>query len=631
MGIKKDIKLLKKYSQEDAENEGKLTIFTKLASTKFALGAVREKLIRLAGERVIDILMHVPSDYELAKEVGGMHEIADEEHCCLELIVTKIPAFSYTAALSKRPVVICCKAVDGVDVKLMFFHAFPRMMEGFYVGRQLFCKGKLSIGGKGKLTMMHPKIISKSASSFVKFCRLNQLEEDGMDVTQMHFNEITPIYPMTEGLRHMSIVSVVQKILNSKLDLSEFDGVLEGLPTFKEALTHLHFPERIEDICCGSIYRKELEFAKVEIYKKMLDVMLKHLDLEHGIAIKGDKRLVRPLVKSLPFKLTEEQIQCVKDIFADQAKSSKMFRIIQGETGSGKTLIAIIACLNAIECGKKAIIMAPTALLARQHNETIRKFCKGLEVRSELITGDTPQRERRDILSRMKLGYVDILVGTHTLFQEKFDMPKQIGLIVIDEQHSFGIEQRMELVNKCAQADILMMSATPMKYTKTMVESSKIAVSYLTKRPSGRKQTVIRHINLEEKYDILIDWLIKKMDQGEKIFWVCPLINKSKRLNYMDVKTRYDELCKHVDKDKILLLHGKMKQEKKDEILQEFRDNHDKKILVATQVIEMGIDIPEANIMIIENSEKFGEAQLTQLMGRVGRGGRLGYCIMGSF
>lgn len=621
MGIKKDIKLLKKYSQEDAENEGKLTIFTKLASTKFALGAVQEKLIRLAGERVIDILMHIPSDYELAKEVGGMHEIADEELCCLELIVTKIPAFSYTAAISKRPVVICCKAVDGMDVKLMFFHAFPRMMEGFYVGRQLFCKGRLSIGGKGKLTMMHPKIISKSASSFVKFCRLNQLEEDGMDVTQMHFNEISTIYPMTEGLRHISIVSVVQKILNSKLDLSELDGVLEGLPTFKEALTHLHFPERIEDVCQGSIYRKELEFAKVEIYKKMLDVMIKRLDLEHGVAIKGDRHLIRPFIKNLPFKLTEEQIQCVKDIFADQQKDKKMFRIVQGETGSGKTLVAIIACLNAVECGKKAIIMAPNALLAKQHNDNVRKFCKGIGVRSELIIGDTPQRERSDILSRMKLGYVDILVGTHTLFQEKFDMPKQVGLIVIDEQHSFGIEQRMELVNKCAEADILMMSATPMKYTKTMVDNDRIAISVIKNRPSGKKhEPIIREIDLDEKYDILIGWLKKKIGQGERVFWVCPLINKSHRLKYMDVHTRYRELCKVFDEDEVLLIHGKMMQDKKDEVLKQFKDDFSKKILVATQVIEVGIDIPHVNIMVIEDREVFGEAQFKQLVGRVGRG-----------
>jgi ATP-dependent DNA helicase RecG len=220
----------------------------------------------------------------------------------------------------------------------------------------------------------------------------------------------------------------------------------------------------------------------------------------------------------------------------------------------------------------------------------------------------------------MKLGYVDILVGTHTLFQEKFDMPKQVGLIVIDEQHSFGIEQRMELVNKCAQADILMMSATPMQYTKTMVESDKIAISHIRTRPNGKKhEPIMREIDLDEKYDVLIGWLKKKINQGERVFWVCPLIDKSERLKYMDVNTRYQKLCGEFGEDKILLIHGKMKQEKKDQILLQFRDDFSKKILVATQVIEMGIDVPSVNIMVIENAEKFGDVQMKQLKGRVGR------------
>ena len=329
----------------------------------------------------------------------------------------------------------------------------------------------------------------------------------------------------------------------------------------------------------------------------------------------------------MPFNLTEDQKKCLEEIYQDQSKDKKMLRLLQGDVGSGKTIVALLACLNAVEAGKKAVIMAPTAILAKQHFTKIQQICSGLGLQIELFIGETKQKARNDILTRLSLGMIDILVGTHTLFQKSINLPKNIGLFVIDEQHNFGVEQRIKLLEKCKDADTLMMSATPIPRTMIMTLYGDIQVSRISQKPSNRLPIDTKILSFEEKYEQLVQGIKRKVDADEKIYWVCPLVEESEKLEYTDVQTRFKELSNIIGKDKIAILHGKMKQEDKDKAMLEFK-NGNINLLVSTTVIEVGIDVPEATIIVIENAEKFGLAQLHQLRGRVGRGKKQSYCFL---
>ena len=313
----------------------------------------------------------------------------------------------------------------------------------------------------------------------------------------------------------------------------------------------------------------------------------------------------------------------------NQARSSKfkkMLRILQGDVGSGKTLVALMSAINTIEAGYKVIVMAPTAILAKQHYLTFSNLLYGTGLQTELLIGETKQKQRNDIISRLKMGMVDVLIGTHTLFQKSIEMPKNIGLFIIDEQHNFGVEQRVDLINKCKNADILMMSATPIPRTMVMALYGDVSVSQIEHKPSNRMPIETRIIS-SDRYDELVKSIKRKVDNGEKAYWVCPLVDESEKLDYIDAKTRAEALQQVFGKENVGLIHGKMKQEQKDQMMLDFK-NGKFNLLVATTVIEVGIDVPEATIIVIENAEKFGLAQLHQLRGRVGRGSKQSYCFL---
>ena len=522
--------------------------------------------------------------------------------------------------------------------------------------------------------------------------KLNQLLEDNSetDINSLKIDNIVPIYSLTEGLKQIQLTSLIEKILNNdKFDFSSLDecdyiiaqpivkqsinaisssqtakkkvtteamtinqtttttkevkktiatsetasittpsmiNTANIVPTTKEALRKLHFPSSIDDIKDSSPYLKKMSFLELLSFQYALSKARLKRQTEKGIIISGNGKLRKKLQENLPFSLTEDQQKCLKEIYADQASDKKMLRLLQGDVGSGKTIVALMSTLNVIESGHKVIIMAPTAILAKQHFATISNCCFGFGLSIELLIGETKQKARKEILTRLKLGQIDILIGTHTLFQKKIELPKNIGLFVIDEQHNFGVEQRVFLINKCKNADILMMSATPIPRTMIMGLYGDIGVSCIEHKPSNRLPIDTKIMSLD-KYDDIVKALERKITAGEKIYWICPLVEESEKLDYIDINTRVKEISTILDKSKIGIIHGKMSQENKDKIMLSFK-NGDINLLIATTVIEVGIDVPDATIIVIENAEKFGLAQLHQLRGRVGRGNKQSYCIL---
>lgn len=645
---KKEYKCVKSTIREVVKTTKSLSIFSTLKETKLVYLTELEKITKLVGERVVDAVLHVPVNYELWQKVDTFGKIGVNENCCVEVIVNelKLPKVPPYVAIRKHiPVVIKTTTFDGYNLDLIFFNLPSSYFTRYIAGTKIVCQGKLNIDKQGKYTMSHPHITMRIQQ--VKGCmavyKLNQLEDCGENIDNLQIDNIVPIYSLTEGVRQNQIVSLLEKIFNNdRFDFSQLDccnyllqtniqntshNNFSNLPSTKESLMRLHFPKSISDIRNNSPYIKQLAFLELIGFQYALSKARATREIEKGIIIQGTGKIYEKVLQNLPFSLTEDQQNCINEIRTDQASDKKMLRLLQGDVGSGKTIVALLSAINTIESGHKVVIMAPTAILAKQHFATISKFCFGTGISAELLIGETKQKARKEILTRMKLGQIDILVGTHTLFQAKVELPQNIGLFIIDEQHNFGVEQRVSLINKCGNADILMMTATPIPRTMVMGLYGDINVSCIKHKPSNRLTIDTRVFNIEEKYNALTAGIKRQIDVGAKAYWICPLVDESEKLDYIDVSTRAKELETVIDKNKIGILHGKMSQEKKDNIMLDFK-NGNIQLLIATTVIEVGIDVPDATIIVIENAEKFGLAQLHQLRGRVGRGSKQSYCFL---
>lgn len=642
--VKATINSIKKIQKQQDNEKSKniITLFSNIKDTKYVHPTSIDKMTKLVGNRLIDAVMHVPVNYELWQKTTSINNIKNGDYCCIETTIKEIkaPKVPYYIAKQKRiPTTIKTITFDGYYLDLVFFNIYPSMLGSLTPNKTIICQGKLSINSKGCYTMSHPHITQRiqNENGCNAIFKLNQLKTNDIDINDLKIHKIVPIYSLTEGIKQNQIVSLVEKILaNDSLDFSIFDKCDDILsydnqnikiPTTKESLKKIHFPQTIEDILPKSIYLKKLSFLELLSFQYALSKARLNKEQEKGIVIQGTGILVEKLLKNLPFSLTDDQIKCFEEIKQDQAKDKKMLRLLQGDVGSGKTLVALLSALNTIESGHKVVIMAPTAILAKQHFNTIQKFCFGTGITAELLIGETKIKTRKDILTRMKLGQINILVGTHTLFQSTLELPQNIGLFIIDEQHNFGVEQRVNLINKCQNSDILMMTATPIPRTMIMGLYGDIEVSCINNKPADRLPIITKILNYEIKYKDLIEALKRKIKTGEQIYWICPLVEESEKLDYIDVSTRAEALFNEFGKENVGVLHGKMTQDKKDKIMLDFK-NKKFNLLIATTVIEVGIDVPNATIIVIENAEKFGLAQLHQLRGRVGRGDKQSYCFL---
>ena len=445
------------------------------------------------------------------------------------------------------------------------------------------------------------------------------------------FDEIPPIetvYPLTAGISNKMLYKWQIQALSRIPELPEWQNEellrQKQWPDFRSALLAAHRPQKASELEPGSPARCRLAYDELLANQLALGIVRQKIKKQAGREIKGNGLLRKKTLESLPFKLTGAQERVLQEIFSDQGSGFRMLRLLQGDVGSGKTIVALLTMLNAVECGTQAAIMAPTEILAKQHYDTIAPLCENIGIRAELLTGRIKGKNRKLLLDDLESGKIDILIGTHALFQEEVKF-RDLACVIVDEQHRFGVHQRLSLSNKGNKADILVMTATPIPRTLVLTAYGDMEYSKIDEVPAGRKPVDTRVVSVEKINEVAAG-LKRKLEQGCRAYWVCPLVEESEKIDLAAAQERFETLHK-IFGNIVGLVHGKMKEKEKDEVMEKFK-NGQLRLLVATTVIEVGVNVPEATVMIIEHAERFGLAQLHQLRGRIKRGFEASTCIL---
>lgn len=440
--------------------------------------------------------------------------------------------------------------------------------------------------------------------------------------------KIIPIYPLTYQLSQ----NVIRKIIEN--GMQEVEGKLEetlpkymiekyGLFSINKAIKQIHFPDNFESF---NLARKRLVFEELlSMQLALLSLKNQYEIKEQGIAFNKEAKM-SDVIDSLPFKLTRAQLRVLEEIDKDMESNKPMNRLLQGDVGSGKTVVALISAYKAVKSGYQAVIMAPTAILAAQHLESFNDILKDTGIRCELLISGISKKKKEELLQRLENGEIDILIGTHAVLEENVVFYK-LGLVVTDEQHRFGVRQRTKIVEKGQNPDVLVMTATPIPRTLALILYGDLDISIIDELPPNRKKIKTYAVTkgMEQRVNAFIS---KNLDEGRQCYVVCPLVETNEEIDAKSVMELYDAYGnKTFPQYKMDFLHGKMKPKDKEEIMERFK-NRNTDILISTTVIEVGVNVPNANIMIIENAERFGLAQLHQLRGRVGRGEHQSYCIL---
>ena len=442
-----------------------------------------------------------------------------------------------------------------------------------------------------------------------------------------YVQKLIPKYSLTEGMGEKLYRKIIEQALNNLPEIKEWhDSSLLKKMNFldwKSSILKAHQENFDKDI--NSNVYKRLAYDEIFSHLLVMSKNRKKMKKMKKNPKNFEKILSNKILKSLDFKLTESQKKVLIEIENDLNSNKKMFRVIQGDVGSGKTIVSLLAITNVVESKFQCALMAPTEILARQHYELAKRIFKNIKINISFISGKTDSKNKKKILKNLENNKINLIIGTHSLFQKKIKF-KKLGLVVIDEQHKFGVKQRMDLAKKGGkECDVLLMSATPIPRTMMLTVYGDMDISKIMEKPLKRKN-IITLSKPEEKIHELWPYLNRQIKNSNQIFWVCPLIEESKILNFSSVEKRF-YIIKKKFPNRVGLIHGSLKKEEKEKILNNFlRKKID--ILVSTTVIEVGIDFPNANLIIIENSNKFGLAQLHQLRGRVGRGDKQGTCIL---
>ena len=495
------------------------------------------------------------------------------------------------------------------EVVLVFFRGDRRYLEKqLPVGSHRLVSGEAD-WFNGRLQIVHPDYIVDAA------------EPEKLP-------DVEPVYPMTQGLSPKTLQKAVEDALQRVPNLSEWlsASVLQQLvfPEFKDALQAVHKPKTLQDCDLSSSARQRLAYDEMLAAQLAIALVRAKQRKKSGRVRKATGELTRKIEGLLPFSLTPSQQQAITDITGDMAKPERMLRLLQGDVGSGKTIVALMAMSGAVEAGDQACLMAPTDLLARQHAEGLQRLCERVGLRLILLTGKDKEAQKAQARGLIASGDVDIVVGTHALFQQSVSF-RRLGLIVVDEQHRFGVHQRMALAERGDAADMLVMTATPIPRTLVLSYYGDMDVSALREKPAGRQPIDTRTVSLD-RLDEVVDRIGASVERGDKVYWVCPLVELSDKTELTAAEDRHAHLQSRFG-TQVELVHGRMSAAQKDAAMERFRDG-EARILVATTVIEVGVDVPDATIMVIEHAERFGLAQLHQLRGRVGRGSKASTCLL---
>ncbi|MEL4373489.1 ATP-dependent DNA helicase RecG [Brucella cytisi] len=498
---------------------------------------------------------------------------------------------------------------DTGEIALTFFHAqLPWLQKMLPEGETVIVSGKVE-WFNGRASMVHPDYIASL--------------EDAANLPM-----VEPVYPLTAGLSPKTLARAVKEALARVPPLPEWiDGPLlarERFTSFQQSLNTLHLPEDPSDIALESISRRRLaydEFLAGQLALALVRAKTRRLS---GRPLEGTGRIVAEIMRHLPYRLTKGQDQAVREIITDLKSPERMLRLLQGDVGSGKTVVGLLSMAHAAESGGQSALMAPTEVLARQHFATITPLAEKAGLKAALLTGREKGRDRNAVLEGLKTGEIDIVIGTHALFQEKVEY-HDLVLVIIDEQHRFGVHQRLMLTAKGSAPDMLVMTATPIPRTLVLTAFGDMDVSKLTEKPAGR-QPITTAIVPMERMSELVERIRKAVAEGQKIYWICPLVEESEVVELTSAEERFESL-KPVFGDRIGLVHGRMSGAEKDEAMRAFKQG-ETRVLVATTVIEVGVDVPDATIIVIEHAERFGLSQLHQLRGRVGRGDKPSTCLL---
>ncbi len=554
--------------------------------------------------RCLDLLMHLPHgliDHDLK---ANSADLAEGARATLDItVLAHRPPFRKRAPYRIQ----CALGEDRLD--LIFFQGRQRYLsEQLPINQQRIVSGTVTRYGK-TWQMVHPDLITTSAAL-------------------IGTRWLQPVYPLTQGLHQKALARALETVLGALPDLPEWQDAdwlrSKNWPSFSDALRQLHKPAEPTDIDGSSPARQRLAYDELLATQLALWLSRDQRPDEAGRMIRASHQLRRRMIENLPFKLTAAQEKAVIDIDVDMGKPKRMLRLLQGDVGSGKTVVAALAMLHAIEAGTQAALMAPTEVLARQHAESINNLLAPIGVTVALLTGRERGPARRHLLERLKRGEVQALIGTHALFQDDVAFA-DLGLSVIDEQHRFGVDQRIELAKKGPKSDVLVMTATPIPRTLVLSFYGDIDMSELREKPAGRKPIATRALP-QSKLEQVIDAIGRAIQHGEQVFWVCPLVNPSEELDMVAAEDRFQSLRQQFE-DKVGLVHGQMPATEKDAAMAAFVAG-ETRLLVATTVIEVGVDVPGATVMVIEHAERFGLAQLHQLRGRVGRGDKPSSCLL---
>jgi ATP-dependent DNA helicase RecG len=566
-----------------------------------------DRLLDRQDARVVDLLLHLPTggiDRRLRPKVA---DAPFDQVVTLEVVVEdhRPPP----PGRSNAPFRVIVADETG-DLALVFFRLHKRQVEGMLpLGAKRIISGRLELFD-GVRQMVHPDRV------------LAPEQATGLPAVE-------PIYPLTEGLAPRLLHRTARAAVARLPALPEWQDAAflarNRWPTLAEALRTLHEPPDPEALAEDSPALARLAYDELLANQLALVLIREQHKRRAGRSLAGDGTLRAKVLAALPFALTDGQRQALTEIERDMAAPEPMLRLLQGDVGSGKTVVALLAMLTAVEAGAQAALMAPTEVLARQHAEGLAPLCAAAGVSLLLLTGRDRPAERRAKLAALADGSAAIAVGTHALFQEQVRF-RDLALTVVDEQHRFGVQQRLALSAKGRAGDLLVMTATPIPRTLVLTAFGDMDVSQLTQKPAGRKPIITRAVPLERMGDVL-DGLARALKEGAQAYWVCPLVAESEELEDVAAATDRHEALLARFGPSVGLVHGQMPGPEKDAALAAFAAG-ETAILVATTVIEVGVNVPNATIMVIEHAERFGLAQLHQLRGRVGRGDKRSSCIL---
>lgn len=578
---------------------------------------IAKHLARLEIFSVTDLLFHFPLRYQDRTHVEPIRQTRPDQEAVVEGVIQAV-----TTPSRGRTKLLCELQDHSGRLFLRFFHVMSFQTNILKPGTRLRCYSTVRLGPKG-LEMSHPEFIV--------------LSPDKSLPVETH---LTPVYPATEGLTQYTLRKLTTNALAQLKSHASFTELMPEVllqqyqfPSFKEAIYFIHRPLQTTCITAlaenKTLAQQRLIFEELIAHRLSLLQLKKRFQMETAPSLLFKEGHVEQLLAQLPFSLTNAQARVIKEIQNDLQQSSPMLRLVQGDVGSGKTVIAAVALLQAVTNGYQAALMAPTELLAEQHHRVMQRWLQPLGIQIVFLSGNVKARARTAVLKSIESGEAQIVLGTHALFQTAVNFAK-LGLIVVDEQHRFGVNQRAQLREKGKQQQFfphqLIMTATPIPRTLAMSFYADLDCSIVDELPPGRTPITTSVLANARREEIMLR-VRDACLQGRQAYWVCPLIEESDSLNCQAAVNTAEQLQQYLPNIRVGLIHGRMKGVEKEAAMQAFQAG-DAQLLVATTVIEVGVDVPNASVMVIENAERLGLSQLHQLRGRVGRGSVASYCIL---